>query len=193
MAFLKLLLAFLPWLAFLVIAHSSLFRLKLGLAVALLLSVAMGIGKLHRGVILWVGLSFFVFATLAVVAFNDMWTVRHMGILANGTLAASTWLTVVFRRPFTLDYAREHVDPSLWNEPSFIRTNMVITSVWAAVFTANALLAWSKMEHLLLSDLAYEVLSYALLVATAAFTIWYPKQARRQREFIAASKEDVAK
>ena len=193
MAFLKLLLAFLPWLAFLAIAHGSLFRLKLGLAVALLLSVAMGIGKLHRGVILWVGLSFFVFATLAVVAFNDMWTVQHMGILANGTLAASTWLTVVFRRPFTLDYAREHVDPSLWNEPSFIRTNMVITSVWAAVFTVNAVLAWGKMEHLLLSDLAYEVLSYALLVATAAFTVWYPKQVRRRRELNAASEENVAK
>ena len=39
MSFLKLLLAFLPWLSFLVIAHGSLFRLKLGLVVALILSM----------------------------------------------------------------------------------------------------------------------------------------------------------
>jgi hypothetical protein len=59
MFFLKLILAFAPWLAFLIIAHGSLFRLKLGLIVALVLSIGMGVARLHRGVILWVGLVFF--------------------------------------------------------------------------------------------------------------------------------------
>ena len=182
MSLLKLLLAFAPWLSFLIIARGSLFNLKLGLVVALVLSVVMGVARLHRGVILWASLLFFIYATLAVAVFNDMWTARHMGILANGMLAASTWLTVALKRPFTLDYAREHVDPSLWNDPLFIRTNVIITSVWGLVFTVNAVLAWGKMEHIVLSELGYELLSYTLLIAAAVFTSWYPKHARHRRE-----------
>ena len=40
--FLKLILAFAPWIAFLIIARDSLFRLKLGLVIALVPNIAMG-------------------------------------------------------------------------------------------------------------------------------------------------------
>jgi hypothetical protein len=182
MSVFKLLLAFLPWIAFLVIAHGGMVRLKIGLLVALVLSVLMGVARLHRGVILWAGLAFFIFATLAVVAFDNMWTARHMGILANGMLAASTWLTVVLKRPFTLEYAREHVDSSLWTDPLFVKTNVILTSLWGSIFTVNAILAWGKMEQLVLSELAYEIVSYTLLVGTVVFTNWYPKHVRRRRQ-----------
>ncbi len=107
----------------------------------------MGVARLHRGVILWVGLLFFSYSTLAVAWLNDAWTARHMGVLASGALAIGSWLTVAIKKPFTLDYARDHTDPSLWNNPAFIRTNVVLASVWASVFTLNAILAWGKMEH----------------------------------------------
>jgi hypothetical protein len=182
MSLVKLLLAFAPWLSFLVIARGSLFNLKLGLIVALVLSLIMGVAKLHRGVILWAGLIFFIFASLAVVAFDNMWTAQHMGILANGMLAGSTWLTVVMKKPFTLDYAREHTDPSLWNSPPFLKTNYLLTSVWGAVFSVNIIMAYGKMEHFVLSELGYEIVTYLFLIGTAIFTNWYPKYVRRQRE-----------
>jgi hypothetical protein len=178
----KLLLAFSPWLSFLLIAHGSLFRLKLGLVVALILSVIMGITGLHRGIILWAGLLFFTYATAAVALFNDMWTAQHMGVIANGALAIFTWLTIVLKKPFTLDYAREHTDPSLWANPLFIRTNTVISAVWGLVFTTNTVLAWGKMEHLMLPDLGYEVITYTLLIGTVAFTNWYPNHVRHRQE-----------
>lgn len=112
---------------------------------------------------------------------QDMWTVRHMGILANGALAFGAWLTIAMGKPFTLDYAREHVDPALWTHPAFIRSNAVITSVWATVFTLNALLAWGKMEHVLLPDWGFELTSYALLIGAAGFTSWWPEYVRRRR------------
>ncbi len=180
-AFLKLILAFLPWLAFLVISRGSLFRLELGLGVALALSVAMGVLRLHRGVILWCGLVFFTAATVAVVGLQNMWTARHMGILANGALALSSWYTVLAGRPFTLDYAREHTPRALWTDPGFVHTNVVLTSLWALAFTVNAALAWGKMEALLLPELGYELLSYAILLGTAAVSVWYPARARRAR------------
>jgi hypothetical protein len=182
MSVFKLLLAFLPWISFLVIAHGGMLRLKIGLVVALVLSVAMGVARLHRGVILWAGLLFFIYSTLAVVAFDNMWTARHMGVLANGMLAASTWLTVVLKRPFTLEYAREHVDPSLWSDPLFVKTNVILTSLWGSIFTVNAVLAWGKMEQFILPELAYEIISYTLLVGTVVFTNWYPKHVRQRRQ-----------
>jgi hypothetical protein len=177
-AFFKLMLAFAPWLAFLFIAHGSLLRLKAGLAVALALSVAMGVARLHRGVILWVGLAFFTYATAAVFLFEDTWTIKHMGILASGALAAGTWLTVLRGRPFTLDYAREHAPPCKWSDPVFIRTNKLLSSAWATTFTVNAVLAWGKANVGVLPELAYELISYAFMVGTAIFTAWYPAHLR---------------
>jgi hypothetical protein len=181
LSFLKLVLSFAPWIAFLVIAQGSLFRLELGLTVALALTVGMGVARLHRGVILWTGLLFFTYATVAVLAFGDMWTVRHMGVLANGALAVGSWLTIVIGKPFSLDYARAHTDPALWKDPLFIRTNVIITATWAATFTVNAVLAWGKMVQFLAPQWGYEVLSYAFLLGTAAFTSWYPDHLRRLR------------
>jgi hypothetical protein len=109
LSFLKLLLGFAPWLSFLIIAQGSLLRLKIGLIVALALSFVMGVAKLHRGLILWVGLAFFSSATIAVVGFNNLWVAKYMGILANGALALGTWLTLVLKRPFTLDYAKQQL------------------------------------------------------------------------------------
>lgn len=180
MSFFKLLLAFAPWISFLIIARDSLFRLKLGLVVAFVLVVVMGITRLHRGIILWAGLVFFTYATAAVVLLNNMWTAQHMGVMANGALAVSTWLTIAIKKPFTLDYAREHTDPSLWDNPLFIRTNVVIASVWGLTFSVNTILAWGKIKHFILSELGYEVISYTLLIGTAVFTTRYPNYVRRR-------------
>lgn len=181
MGFLKLLLAFAPWLSFLIIAHGSMFRLELGLGIALGLSILMGVLKLHRGLILWVGLAFFSAASVLVIVFKNMWTVQYMGVLANGALCIATWLGVVTRKPFTLDYAKDHTDPSLWNSPTFLRSNMIISSVWGAGFTCNALLAWMKMKQFVFSELIYEIISYTILVGVAVFTQWYPAHLHRTK------------
>jgi hypothetical protein len=182
LTFFKLLLSFAPWLSFLIIAHDSLLRVKIGLIAALVLSVVMGVLRLHRGIILWVGLFFFTAATVAVIGFEDTWTLRHLGVLANGALAAGAWLTIAVGKPFTLDYAKEHVDPSLWTEPAFVRSNVLITAVWATTFTINAALAFGKMERIALTELAFELISYSLLIGTAVFTVWYPQHLRRAKQ-----------
>ena len=182
MGFLKLILAFAPWLSFLVIAHGSMIRLELGLCIALALSIVMGITGLHRGIILWVGLAFFSAATLLVMGFDSLWTVRHLGILANGALAAGTWYGIFRRTPFTLAYAKEHAPREAWNSEPFLRSNMIISSAWGSAFTVNAVLAWMKMEHLYASDLTYEIVSYTVLVGVAVFTQYYPAHLKHLAE-----------
>lgn len=114
----KLVIAFAPWLSFLIISGHSMFRLKLSIIVAICLVVMMGIMKTHRGIILWSGVLFFTYALIAVVIFNHMWSIRHMGILANGALALGTWTSILMKKPFTIDYAKDHVDPAQWDSPS---------------------------------------------------------------------------
>lgn len=180
MAFLKLVLAFAPWLAFLFISGPSMFRLKLGLIVAAVLVVVMWVFKLHRGVILWAGVVFFAYALAAVVFLDNMWTVRHMGILANTALAAGTWISVLVKKPFTLDYAREHTDPSMWGDPSFIKTNYILTCIWGSVFVMGILNAWLKMTNPQVPAWVFETVQYLLLFGTMFFTTWYPGYVRKR-------------
>ena len=142
MSFLKLVVSFAPWIAFLIIARDTLHRVEVGLVVALVLSVVMALLRLHRGVIMYVGLAFFTAAAIAVLAFHDMWTVKHLGVLANGALALGSWITLLIGKPFTLEYARQHTDPAKWTDPLFVRTNVQLTAVWTAAFTFNTAVAW---------------------------------------------------
>ena len=180
MSFLKLVISFAPWIAFLIIARDTLARVEVGLVAALVLSVAMAALKLHRGIIMWVGLVFFTGATIAVIGFHNIWTIRHLGVMANGALALGSWTTLVIGRPFTLEYARQHTDPAKWNDPLFVHANVVLTTAWAAVFTFNTAVAWVLMQHVLLPEWACHALSYAALIGAAAFTSWYPNFLRRR-------------
>lgn len=182
MSFFKMLLSFAPWICFLIIAHDTMFRLKLGIIVAAVMSVVMAVTKLHRGVIMWVGILFFLYAIVAVGFLNDLWTVRYMGVLANGALAAGVWVGIVTKRPFTLEYAREHTDPSLWENPVFLNNNYFLTTVWAVVFTINAALAWQRSIRPALPGWEYETISYSLLVSAMFVSNWYPKYAKKHRE-----------
>jgi hypothetical protein len=181
-SFFKMLFSFAPWICFLIIAHDSMFRLKLGIIVAALLSVVMAVIRLHRGVIMWVGILFFLYAIVAVVFLNDMWAVRHMGVLANSALAAGVWAGIVIKRPFTLEYAREHTDPSQWDNPVFLNTNYILTTIWAVVFTINASLAWQRSTRPALTGWEYEAISYSLLVSAMFASTWYPQYVKKRRE-----------
>lgn len=181
MSIFKMILSFAPWIAFLIISGPTMFRLKLGIFVAAILVVVMGVTRLHRGVILWAGVLFFLYALIAVVWMNNMWSVRYMGVLANGTLAAGTWLTVLMGKPFTLDYAKEHTDPSLWDSPVFLKTNYVITCAWGVVFIIGVLNAWLKMQHLAVPHWVFEAVQYSCMLGAMFFTNWYTAYVKRQR------------
>ena len=181
MTFLKLVVSFAPWIAFLIIAKGTLLRLEIGLVVALALTVLMALLRLHRGVIMWVGLLFFTAATIAVLGFHDMWTIKHMAVMASGALAVGAWAGLLVGKPFSLAYARQNTDPALWHEPVFIRTNVIITATWATAFTINAALAWILMNNLM-APWAGHALSYVALLAAAVFTSWYPAHVRRARQ-----------
>ncbi|HAJ27095.1 MAG TPA: hypothetical protein DCG53_07605, partial [Syntrophus sp. (in: bacteria)] len=81
---------------------------------------------------------------------------------------------------------REHTDPSLWNNPAFLRTNYFMTAIWGVVFTINAFLAWQRSIQPAMPGWTYETISYSLMVSAMFISIWYPEYLRRRRNSQAA-------
>ena len=179
---LKLLLAFSPWIAFWIISggHSMLW-LQIGICVAAILVLVMGITRLHRGLILWAGVVFFAFALVTVALLKNMWVIQHLGILASGTLFMATMISIVIGQPFTESYAREHVPRELWDSPAFIRSGYTVTGVWGIIFLANTLVNVVKPHYTELGEWFFRGVELSILVSGVVFTTIYSNYLRRKR------------
>jgi len=92
--------------------------------------------------------------------------------------------SVIVRKPFTLQFAREKVEPSLHGEPRFIRTNYVLSLVWSA---ALALMLIADIVSIYLPSTSLWIcaaIAFAARNSATYFTQWYPKRVRAE---IAAS------
>ncbi|WGR91399.1 hypothetical protein MTX26_12845 [Bradyrhizobium sp. ISRA443] len=93
----------------------------------------------------------------------------------NAGLLSVALLSIVFRHPFTLQYAREMVDAETMQHPGFVHTNYLLTWAWTGAFL---LMAIGDMAVLYVPGLP---LWSGLLIAFAArnsaiyFTKWYPE------------------
>lgn len=181
----KLLLAFSPWIAFWIISSvHSMAGLKIGICVAAVMVIVMGVTKLHRGLILWAGVAFFAFALVSVVLLENMWVIRNMGVMASGTLFGATLLSIIVGQPFTESYAQEHVPKELWDSPAFIRSCYTVTGVWGFIFLANSLINLAKPFHPELGEWFFRGAELSVLVLGVLFTTLYSRRARRRRESV---------
>ena len=185
---LKLMLAFSPWLAFWLISggHSQA-RLQIGIIVAAVMVVVMGLAKLHRGIILWAGVIFFSFALIFVVWLQELWVIQRLGIFASGTLFLLTILSMLSGHPFTESYSREHAPRELWNSPAFIRGNFIVTGVWGLIFLANTLLNLAKFYYPKENEWFYRGIELSFFGLGVLFSTLYSRSARRKRSQLAAS------
>ncbi len=179
---LKLTLAFSPWIAFWLIAGGhSMLRLQVGVCVAAIMVIGMGITGLHRGLILWAGVVFFAFALVAVVLLKNPWVIQRLGILASGTLFTAAMVSIIIARPFTESYAREHTPKELWDSPAFIRSGYTVTGFWGMIFLANVLVNVAKPHYSELGEWFYRGIELSMLMTGVVFTTVYSKIMRRKR------------
>lgn len=133
---LGILLAFAPFLAFALIDRLS--GPTEGLIAGAVVSAALLLRDLIQGrtaKVLEIGTAI-LFGGLALYALlgRPSWSVVGVRVVVDAGLLLIVLASLVMRRPFTLQYARERVAPELWGEPEFVRTNYVITAVWALAF-----------------------------------------------------------
>ena len=176
-----LLLGFLPLVVYGILAGSSVTSVIVALAAALVTTILTGWSDLRKGKLLsWANLATFggFFAIIGIL--GAQWLVPFMGTLIYATLAAVTFASMLAHRPFTLQYAREMVDPALWESPVFIRVNFLMTGVWGAVFAFNLFLSAVAISSSGFTSRLAQYLTYGMLVAGILFTLWYPAYLKKK-------------
>jgi hypothetical protein len=123
-------------------------------------------------VILFGGLALFA------VLFDPTWSIIGVRLRVDAGLLLVVLVSMALQRPFTLQYAREQVAPEFWSSPVFIRTNYVITAVWALAF---AVMVAADLLMLYATDLPPRIgiiATVLAIVGAVKFTSWYPERGR---------------
>lgn len=175
-----ILLAFAPFVVFAIVDRF------VGSTEGLVAGTVISIGLLLRDVVsrksvkvLEVGTAI-LFGGLALYAVlnKPAWSVIGVRLMVDSGLLLIVLLSIALRRPFTLQYAREQVAPEIWGTPQFVRTNYVITAVWALAF---AVMVVAELALLKMPDLPPRIGILAIvfaLVGAVKFTGWYPDRVR---------------
>lgn len=135
-------LGFVPWILFAVLCRRD--TLQAAVVCGLVAALVVGAPGVLAGrpKILELGtVAFFVVFVVVVFVVDpgaDDFLNRYGRAIATGGLALIASASLLLGRPFTEQYAREQVDPSLWHSSRFIDLNRRFTAGWALVFAAMA-------------------------------------------------------
>lgn len=133
----SLLISFAPWIVFKILLsipfEEPLLRVKIALAAAFLIWFFQA-KKATKGVIFWGTAFFFSFSVPMVFLMNNIWFASNLGFISQMTLGGLVWGSILFRRPFTIDYAKKFVPEEYWKHPLFLRKNNIISGAWGLYF-----------------------------------------------------------
>jgi hypothetical protein len=185
---------FVPWIAFWVVGGSATWETgTLAALLAAILVTVLSISplrprpELSRLKLLDVAtVAFFALLSLAALvtsrhALGDL--DRYSQAISSGALGLIALGSVVFRHPFTIDYAKQKAPPEVWPTAAFKRINRVLSSVWAAIFLICALLGLAAQQNVAkgLRDWLNWYLPIAAIFLAFRFTKWYPEQVRARQ------------
>lgn len=109
---------------------------------------------------------------------DDGWSATEVRLAVDiGTLAIAL-ASIAIRAPFTLQYAREAVDPETMKLPGFLRANYIISWAWTCAFV---LMLIANLLMIYLPTLPFWVglgIGVAARNSAAYFTKWYPAYRR---------------
>jgi hypothetical protein len=176
-----ILLGFVPLIVYGFLAGSSVSSVVVALGVATIVTVITGFSDLRKGRILtWATLVLFGSLLIAVGILGMTGILPVMGMLIYAALAAVTFGSILANIPFTLQYAREMVDRTLWENPVFIRVNVLMTGVWGGIFVINLVLSYLTFVAPHSLEWITSPLTYLVLIAGIIFTVWYPGQVQKK-------------
>jgi len=178
-----ILLAFAPFIVFAILDRLA--GSTAGLVVAALVSMALVARDVMTGgrspKILEIGTAA-LFCALALYAMlgTPTWSVIGVRLCVDTGLLAIVLISIAIGRPFTLQYAREQVAAEDQVSPEFVRTNYVITGVWAFAF---AVMVAAELALLFIPTVPHQLGILAIvaaLVGAVKFTGRYPDYARQK-------------
>jgi intracellular septation protein A len=108
------------------------------------------------------------------------WTILEARLAVDIGLLAIVLGSLIARRPFTLQFAREEVPQEYWANPQFLATNYKISGAWAGAFVvlvvADVVMAFFPAIPLWVGI----VVTILALAGAIWFTRWYPQQVRKR-------------
>jgi hypothetical protein len=178
---LGLILGFLPLAVYGILAGATLSSTLMALGAAGMTTILTGWSDLRKGMLLsWANLVMFGGFLAIIGVLGLQWIVPFMSILIYGTLTTVTIASMLAGRPFTLQYAREMVDPALWERPAFIQVNLLMTGVWGGVFAVNLSLSAVAANSPGFIGCLAQNLTYGMLALGILFTLWYPAHLKKK-------------
>lgn len=167
--------SFLPWILFFAFAGGSQGQLEIAIALAVICSVVFEYKALKKRFVLsWGTLVFFILIFIAVVLFKNYWIAKYIWLLSNGALAIIVWLSILLRKPFTIQYAKEQVPQDKWQHPLFYKINYLISGVWGITFLIYEGLNIIRVYQPSLNGWVYEIATYLPSVFAVWITTWFP-------------------
>jgi len=120
---------------------------------------------------------FGILALYAVLG-GPTWSIVGVRLRVDLGLLLIVLVSVALRRPFTMQYAREQVSAEFWSSPQFLRTNYVITAVWALAFAVLVIADLVLLYVPALPPRIGIIATIVALIAAVKFTGWYPERAK---------------
>jgi hypothetical protein len=177
----EILFGFVPLIVYGLLAGPSVQSKILALSAATLVTVVVSFGDLKKGRILtWANLVLFGGLLIATVGFSLTGILSWSGVLIYMVLAAVAFGSILAGVPFTLQYAREMVDPSRHENPVFLRVNILMTGVWGGIYVVNALLDYLALVFAGPVAQTAALITYGTLTAGIVFTLWYPAHIKKK-------------
>lgn len=164
----------LPWILFFTLSGHTQQQMDIAISVAAITSIAFEFKGLKKGFVLsWGTLLFFIFMFITVVIGKNQYISQYSWIFSNGALAIIAWASILIRKPFTIQYAKERVPRDKWNQPLFIKINYVLTAVWGLIFLMNIGLHVLSLYYPSFNRF-YGFVSYMPSIFGILFTLWFP-------------------
>lgn len=178
----KTLLAFLPFIVFAILNRVA------GTATALIAAAAISAFFVVRDLatssrhvkVLDIG-ALVLFSGLGAysIAERHAWSIVAVRLCVDSGLLLTVLVSLLIRQPFTLQYARERAPSPVWGDPRFIRSNYIITGVWAAAFLAMVAADLLMLYAPGIPKSFGVIITIAAFAGALLFTSWYPRRYRK--------------
>ncbi len=158
-----------------------------GLAASIVLVALEGGRHIQIKLMDWTIVGYFVIAATATFLLRSAAFPVYGSVVIWGLYAAVTWVSILLKAPFSLQYARESAPPEHWHKPEFVRTNVIISVVWGLGFLLNLALVTIALTPRYNSLLLAVVAPLLTMAAATVFTSRYTKIVQQRAQRAAAS------
>jgi len=162
-----ILFSFAPWIIYWVLCGAG---NAYGIIIALVLSLFLVIPQMHAKDINLMDLASLAYFSAAIIGtffFDIIAFVDSSGFLGYSVLFFMAMISLVIKRPYTLQASKRDYPEAYWNDRTFLAVNNIITIVWAVIFLSNAVICLG----------AHAAISNVLIVIGVVFSILFPLKA----------------